>query len=463
MDSSVPLASGLCQICAELAPEERPCSKCRVALDGEEEGSMQLAPSDNSRASESQGAPSLEPSESDSAKRQCAELAESMGGQGEMKGVNPFLLGFPPEFIQLMVEAFKAFQGSSGSALVSQGVSLPSHTVHSARVAQSFDTKVQLEGDQDDRGSDSMPLPTRKDSSLLKDAGSQPKCPDRKSLMLLDQGDDQMVSRLFKPAALLEVITESLRILHLDSPQTTAVKRTVMSSAKPQSACFPSHPDITKMLTEQWVVPDSPLRETRIMNKLYPLAQEFQALLASPKLDSLLVHITSRTSPSSEKGVAFKIHAHDRRVDSVLKKQFRALTSGLNAAAATSFVARACHTLLRQTSTAEKDVYPQFLLSGVDYVADALYDMFRVMSKGSACSISARRILWMRHWDGDSSSKATLSRLPFKDQLLFGKGLNDLVASSRKRKAPAFRQRFRRARNSRGSAWNPAGASKKSQ
>nr|XP_033788133.1 uncharacterized protein LOC117354537 [Geotrypetes seraphini]XP_033788134.1 uncharacterized protein LOC117354537 [Geotrypetes seraphini] len=462
MDSSVPLASGLCQICAELAPEERPCSKCRVALDGEEEGSMQLAPSDNSRASESQGSPSLEPSESDSAKRQCAELAESMGGQGEMKGVNPSLLGFPPEFVQLMVEAFKGFQSTSGFASLSQGVSLPSHTVHSARAAQSFDTEVQPEGDQDDGGSDSMTLLPHKDSSLLKDAGSQQKCPDRKSLMLLDQGEDEMVSRLFKPKALMEVITESLRILHLDSPQTTAVKRTVMSSAKPQTACFPSHPDITKILTEQWDVPDNPLQDTQIMNKLYPLAQEFQALLTWPKLDSLLVHITRDTSSCNLDGMVFK-NSHDRRVEAVLKKQFRTLALGLNAAAATSFVARACHTLLRQTSAAEKDVYPEFLLSGVDYVADALYDMFRVMSKGSACSISARRILWMRHWDGDSSSKASLSRLPFKDQMLFGKGLNDLVASSRKKKVPAFRQRFNRARNSRGSASNPAVAPKKSQ
>nr|XP_033788091.1 uncharacterized protein LOC117354525 [Geotrypetes seraphini]XP_033788092.1 uncharacterized protein LOC117354525 [Geotrypetes seraphini]XP_033788093.1 uncharacterized protein LOC117354525 [Geotrypetes seraphini]XP_033788094.1 uncharacterized protein LOC117354525 [Geotrypetes seraphini]XP_033788096.1 uncharacterized protein LOC117354525 [Geotrypetes seraphini]XP_033788097.1 uncharacterized protein LOC117354525 [Geotrypetes seraphini]XP_033788098.1 uncharacterized protein LOC117354525 [Geotry len=410
------LASGLCQICAELAPEERPCSTCRVALDGEE-GAMQLAHSDSSRASESQASSSLEPSESNSppsAKRQRAET--SGGAQGEQEGVDlcPSLLGFPPAFVQQMFEMYTGYKGTSGPTSVSQNVQPPT-------AAQSLDPEVQLEGDQDDGGSDSMPC---KDSSLLEDAASQQGS--------TDQGEDAMV-RLFKQEDLLEVISESLRILHLDSPQTPAVQRSVMSSAKPQSICFPSHPDITVMLTEQWDAPEGKLQVSQTMNKLYPLAEEFEAFIMLPKVDSYVAKITDCKSVPSEGGMVLK-DLQDRRLEWVLQRQFRAVALGLKAAAAASLVARACHTLLHQGPAEEKDVYPHFLLLGMDYIVDALYDMFRVMSKVLAFSICARRMLWIRQWAGDYASKATLSRLPFKGQMLFGEGLEDLVASVAKRK-----------------------------
>lgn len=65
--------------------------------------------------------------------------------------------------------------------------------------------------------------------------------------------------------------------------------------------------------------------------------------------------------------------------------------------------------------------------SWVAYLSDAFYDLIRTLAKGMALVIAARHFLWLWNWSVDVSSKTCLSKLPFKDKLLFGKAWDKLV------------------------------------
>lgn len=81
--------------------------------------------------------------------------------------------------------------------------------------------------------------------------------------------------------------------------------------------------------------------------------------------------------------------------------------------------------------------------SAVAYLADATV---RTTAKSGGLLNSARRALWVKTWDGDSSSKNRLCGLPFTGSLLFGTSLDQALARSTE-KEKKFPTKTRRDKN----------------
>ena len=87
----------------------------------------------------------------------------------------------------------------------------------------------------------------------------------------------------------------------------------------------------------------------------------------------------------------------------------------------------------------------------VAYLADAALEARKASAKTAALINSARRAIWIKAWEGDVTSKGKLCGLPFQGSLLFGQGLDEVLARSSEKgkkfpvkpKKEGFRKTFR--------------------
>lgn len=150
--------------------------------------------------------------------------------------------------------------------------------------------------------------------------------------------------------------------------------------------------------------------------------------------------------------MAFK-DSMDRRMDSDLKKIF--LMSGwiLRPALALSSVSQALKvwlaglesSLAAAGASSKIEEVLQELNISADFLREASIDMVRMSARAMSHSVTARRALWLRHWNADSTSKQALCSIPFEGRVLFGKHLEEAISRATGGKSALLPQsRFRR-------------------
>ena len=65
------------------------------------------------------------------------------------------------------------------------------------------------------------------------------------------------------------------------------------------------------------------------------------------------------------------------------------------------------------------------LVQGLKFVCESALDTLPLLSRASA--VVLRRLVWLKCWSADQSSKKALVDLPFKGEQLFGASLDDII------------------------------------
>ena len=67
------------------------------------------------------------------------------------------------------------------------------------------------------------------------------------------------------------------------------------------------------------------------------------------------------------------------------------------------------------------------LVQGLKFVCESALDTLPLLSRASAYAVVLRRLVWLKYWSADQSSKKALVDLPFKGERLFGAYLDDII------------------------------------
>ncbi|XP_029473229.1 inactive N-acetylated-alpha-linked acidic dipeptidase-like protein 2 [Rhinatrema bivittatum] len=237
-----------------------------------------------------------------------------------------------------------------------------------------------------------------------------------------------------------DLIPHILQEMDIDPPpdpvtQDPTVKKgdPLLAGLRPMAKAFPTHYNILQLISREWDTPESNLRVGRAMDKLYPLPTDFLELLRVPAVDSAVSAVTKHTTIPVTGGTALK-DTQDRKLEAYLKRIFEVSALGMRAAICSSLAQRAGLRWIQQLLTSQSlpDGEAQLadrLEAVVAYGADAFYDLIRVQARAMVAAVSARRLLWLRNWAADASSKTRLGSLPFKGRFLFGEDLDQIIKS----------------------------------
>ncbi|XP_029448605.1 uncharacterized protein LOC115086312 [Rhinatrema bivittatum] len=259
------------------------------------------------------------------------------------------------------------------------------------------------------------------------------------------EGDDPRALRIFHKEELEDLLQRTLQELDLDPPPdppapvapavATCSKKgdPVLAALRPRAKAFPVHESFLQLLTGEWDFPEASLRVSRAMEKLYPLPEDFLDLVRFPKVDSAVSAVTKRTTIPVTGGTALR-DTQDRKLETFLKKVFEVSALGMRAVMCTSLTQRASLLWVQQLLTSQQlppdeAAQADSLESAIAYGADALYDLFRVLARSMVSVVAARRLLWLRNWAADTSSKSSLGSLPFRGKFLFGNDLDQIIKS----------------------------------
>ncbi|XP_029442980.1 protein FAM227A [Rhinatrema bivittatum] len=156
------------------------------------------------------------------------------------------------------------------------------------------------------------------------------------------------------------------------------------------------------------------------MDKLYPLPQDFLDILKVPAVDSAVSAVTKHTTIPVTGGTALK-DTQDRKLEVYLKRIFEVSALGMRASICSALAQRAGLRWVQQLLTSQdlpeaEALQADRLEAVMAYGADAFYDLLRVLARSMVAAVSARRLLWLRNWSADASSKTRLGSLPFKER-----------------------------------------------
>lgn len=124
----------------------------------------------------------------------------------------------------------------------------------------------------------------------------------------------------------------------------------------------------------------------------------------------------------------------DRRAEAVARSMFTVVGSALRPVLATALVsltltewAKLLHRELgnEQVSPVCVELADQ-LVQGLKYVCDAALDTAPLLSRVLASALVLRRLIWLKCWSADQTSKKALAELPFQGGRLFGASLDDI-------------------------------------
>ncbi|XP_029458675.1 lamina-associated polypeptide 2, isoforms alpha/zeta-like [Rhinatrema bivittatum] len=229
------------------------------------------------------------------------------------------------------------------------------------------------------------------------------------------------------PAILQELGVEALPV---ESHQGANMDPVLLGLAGPPVA-FPFHFSASDILFREWDTPELGLKVSKAMDKLYPLPEEVLELLRLPRVDAAVSAVTKRSTIPVTGATALK-DIQDRKLEVQLKKVFEVSALGVRAAICSNFVLRAglrwAQNLQANAGLSDgESSQADHLEAVIAYSADAMHDLLRTSARAMVSAVSAHRLLWLRNWAADGSSKAHLGSLPFKGKLLFGKQLDDLM------------------------------------
>ncbi|XP_061442279.1 uncharacterized protein LOC133365043 [Rhineura floridana] len=199
----------------------------------------------------------------------------------------------------------------------------------------------------------------------------------------------------------------------------------VLKSPAPTEHYIPVPDPIAKLATEEWSHPFQTRRFKNLADKLYSLAPDFATKLAVPGIDEPIASLVSRSLLPREGESQLK-DATEQRSDFALRKNYEATAFSMRASASASIFSRAAmmwlDDLLEDPNPDPVSLRRSLikLRKTAAFVADATLDATQLGARAMTAQIVARRTLWLRHWQADSTARVNLSRAPYSGSLLFG-------------------------------------------
>ncbi|XP_077323067.1 uncharacterized protein LOC143956755 [Lithobates pipiens] len=254
-----------------------------------------------------------------------------------------------------------------------------------------------------------------------------------------DEGEDSRSSRHIFSADDMEGLLRAVYAsegIQEPTAQVSAQDKMYRGLIKPQTRVLPVHPALKDIILREWKDPEKRLLKYKTWKRRCPFTEEDEEkFFKTPRLDASLAQVSKQSDLSFEDTGNIKDQM-DRRAETILRRAWEANASAMSPALASACIARNADMWISklidhisQTSKS-KEVLDSLEVVGsaVAYLADAAVETVRTTAKSAALLNSARRALWVKTWDGDGSSKTRLCGLPFEGSLLFGAGLDQVLA-----------------------------------
>ncbi|XP_034278399.1 uncharacterized protein LOC117668538 [Pantherophis guttatus] len=192
------------------------------------------------------------------------------------------------------------------------------------------------------------------------------------------------------------------------------------------------------VIKKQWSSPGSAPTPTAADRRNFSIAPDLDSLLQVPSVDApvaaLLPHSVVPGDP--EEG----LRPEERRAEHVLQRAHQGASWAIRAAATVSFFNRT--TLLwlqrlQESLTTEDSRIQQDLnkiIAATQFSADATLNAARFAAKSLASSVTAHRLVWLRHWQADARHKWRLASVPFAGPKLFGDSLDPFLSETKDKK-----------------------------
>ncbi|KAM4027626.1 uncharacterized protein ACNLHF_023307 isoform 2-T2 [Anomaloglossus baeobatrachus] len=215
-----------------------------------------------------------------------------------------------------------------------------------------------------------------------------------------------------------------------DQPSLVEVHQ-FTSPKKPRSMFF-NHSSFQTTVNKPRACPDKRFPK-RSSDDRFPFPPEVVKDWAqSPKVDPPVSRISARTVVAVADGTSLK-DPTDRQVDLLARSVFEAAGASFSPSFAAVWALKAISASLTEIHSLSRDSIPEMDTLTARASAFASYAMSAVLEAShrtavaSANSLAIRRILWLREWKADASSKKYLASLPFTGSRLFGEQLDDII------------------------------------
>lgn len=120
----------------------------------------------------------------------------------------------------------------------------------------------------------------------------------------------------------------------------------------------------------------------------------------------------------------------DKRLEAALKCNFETRSQGFRVSATSSIFSRAAYIWAEELAAEEKSLSHKAMCTAKKIAlasaaaADCAYDNLQLFSRAMASGVLARRHIWLRHWEGDSSQLPESLISPSKVRNCLGKFLS---------------------------------------
>lgn len=198
---------------------------------------------------------------------------------------------------------------------------------------------------------------------------------------------------------------------------------------------IPCPPMFITAIKKQWVSPTNPPLPTTSDKKLFNVAQDLEDTLEVPTVDEPFGPLISPTAIAGDISEALK--AEERKSEMAFRKTHQAIAWAVKAASSASVFNRAAHRWLKQLQarTPPEDLRSQQdirkMVAAMEYASDATLQATKFASRAMASSVSARRMLWLKHWHADARSKWRLASAPYQGGKLFGEALSPYLTENK--------------------------------
>lgn len=231
------------------------------------------------------------------------------------------------------------------------------------------------------------------------------------------------------------LIQEILQIADAPPPAKKGSNRVSLEKQKKSRKAFSPHSNFEDLVTRAWDNPSKAPKVPKWVDIRYPFPEDWVNRWSSPPaVDGPISCLSkARIVPSSDSGsladpVDRRLEGLTKHVFAFVVALFRPILAGTWAARAiisnVSEVKRALlNGMVREEAVSMLDKSSKL----ADFVRGAALDAGRLAAVASASANTARRILWLKQWSGDSGSKKTLTEMPLKGRKLFGRHLRSII------------------------------------
>lgn len=230
----------------------------------------------------------------------------------------------------------------------------------------------------------------------------------------------------------IRIIQDSLNLSAADKKEQ---KETLMEKPSKEHGSFINHSRFESLIQMAWDKPSKTPVMPKLVEVRYPFPKEMlEKFFSLPAVDSPFTCLSKdRLLPALDGSSISDLV--DKRIEQVLRNNFLFSATAMRPCMASAWASRASLTLLEkikrgvQQGHSQKDLMESIesLCLLADFSRQAALDSIRLSGVASATSNTARRLIWLKQWSGDTASKKLLTDFPFKGQRLFGESLDNIV------------------------------------